>query len=166
FLLEQAWKDLYGGVEAHADVGLSGEPEDRFGSAVIDPPSDFKDQRVGVADELGVLKDEGLVWVEADGCNFEDIVLGPFLCLFVGEIPLLLEEFLIISHLNVDIGVELVLEPPGEVEAENMADVHWTAGSSTSIEEESLTFVIVLKNKVQISMREEYLTVHKVCKVA
>src|SRR5207247_3213083 len=97
-------------VEAHADVGLSGEPEGGFGSAVIVPQSDFKDQRVGVADELGVLKDECLVWVEANGCNFEDIVLGPFLCLFVGKIPLLFKEFLIISHLNVGVDLELVLD--------------------------------------------------------
>ena len=100
-----------------------------------------------MADELGVLKDEGLVWVEADGCNFEDIVLGPFLCLFVGKIPLLFKEFLIISHLNVGVDLELVLEPLGEVEAQNVADVHRTTRSSTSIEEESLALLIVVKNK-------------------
>ena len=100
-----------------------------------------------MANVLGVLKDERLVRVEADGCNFEDIVPCPFLCLFVGETPLLLEKLLIISHLNVDVDLELVLEPLGEVEAENVADVHRTTGPSTSIEEESLALLIVVKNK-------------------
>src|SRR2546422_11054771 len=100
-----------------------------------------------MANELGVLKDERLVRVEANSSNFEDIIQSPFLCLFVGEIPLLFKEFFIISHLNVDIAVELVLEPFCEVEAENVADVHRTTRPATSIEEESLPLLIVLKNK-------------------
>ena len=119
-----------------------------------------------MANELCVLKDERLVGVEADGCNFEDIVLAPFLRIFVGEAPLLLEEFLIIGHLNVDVDVELVLEPLGEVEAENMADVHRTTRATTSVEEEPLTFVMVIKNNVQIPMGEEDLTTHEICGVA
>src|SRR5207247_6009317 len=117
------------------------------GSAVIEPTRDFKDQRVGVADELGVLKDERLVRGEANSSNFEDIIQSPFLGLFIGETPLLFKEFLIISHLNVDVSLELVLEPLGKVEAQNVADVHRTTRPSTSIEEESLALLIVVKNK-------------------
>ena len=97
-----------------------------------------------MANELCVLKDERLVRVEADGCYFEGIILGPFLCIFVGEAPLLFKEFFIVSHLNVDVDLELVLEPLGEVETENMADVHRTTRATTSVDEESLALVIVV----------------------
>src|SRR5207247_9775071 len=103
---------------------------------------DLQDQRVGVADELGVLKDERLVRVEANSSNFEDIIQSPFLGLFIGETPLLFKEFLIISHLNVDVSLELVLEPLGKVEAQNVADVHRTTSPSTGVGEDSLALLI------------------------
>src|SRR5690242_13575987 len=98
-----------------------------------------------MADELRILQNECLLWIEPYCRDFDDIVLGPPLRLFVSKAPIFLEESLIISHLNVDVDVGLVLKPLREVEAENVADVHRTARSSAGVKEESLALVIIVQ---------------------
>src|SRR5438445_11972009 len=111
-----------------------------------------------MAIELGVLKDERLVRVEANSSNFEDIIQSPFLCLFIAETPLLLEAFLIISHLNVYVDLELVLEPLGELEPETVADVHPTPRPSTRTDEEHPAPLIVLTDRAPVSLSSAQLS--------
>src|SRR5213083_487757 len=118
-LLEEARKNLDGGVEAETDIRLTREAEDRLGRAIVDPAGNLQDQRIRVSHKLGVLK---------------NIVGVTLLSLLIRKIPLLLQKLLIIRHLNVHIHMELVLEPLCEVELENMANVHRPTRPSTSIE--------------------------------
>ena len=43
--------------------------------------------------------------------------------------------------------------------------MHRTTRASTSVEEESLALVIIIQHEVQVSVGEEDLTPHKVCRV-
>src|SRR5436309_985307 len=166
FLLEEARKNLDGGVEAETDIRLTREAEDRLGRAIVDPTGNLQDQRIRVSHKLGVLENKRLVRVEAHRPKLKNIVGGPLLSLLSRKIPLLLQKLLIIRHLNVHIHMELVLEPLCEVELENMANVHRPTRPSTSIEEETLPLLIIVQHKVQVPVGEEYLPPDKIRRVA
>src|SRR5438128_2727753 len=61
--------------------------------------------------------------------------------------------------------MELVLEPLCEVELDNVADVHWSARPSASVEEQSFALRVVVEDEIKVAVREEDASANEIGRV-
>ena len=116
---------------------------------------------------LGVCEDEGFVGVETDADDVFGILFAVSAGIFDCDL-FRMHKFLIVGQLNDKGAVEDILEILGELEGDGVTDMHaLAAGTSASIEEEGLAFLIPIQDYLQLAMGQHHASPHEaVCPLA
>ena len=114
-----------------------------------DPPGDVDGDRVERRDRPRVEEDVGLLRVEADGQDVEEVLVPPARGVRPGELrprPYLL----VVGDLDVHLRAEPFLEPLAEVELHQVGTVERAGRSPARVEEERLALLVLVEDPTEV----------------